>query len=135
MSDLVRNTRKRARTSSGNAGEIEPVAGRERDAEFWYSDGNIILVARDVEFRVFKGILAEHSPVFRDMFSLPQPPPTASPGASAEDDTCPVVYLSDSPEDLRHVLRVYMPKGGPRYIQDTVRLVDLAHYYLQGVLL
>ncbi|EIW57114.1 uncharacterized protein TRAVEDRAFT_76005, partial [Trametes versicolor FP-101664 SS1] len=105
--------RKRARTSSGNAGEIEPVAGRERDEEFWYSDGNIILVARDVEFRVFKGILAEHSPVFRDMFSLPQPPPAETLSSSTADDMCPVVHLSDSPEDLRHVLRVYMPKGSP----------------------
>lgn len=84
MSEPACNTRKRARTSSLRAianshGEIEPVAERKRDAEFWYSDGNIILVARDVEFRVFKGILAEHSPVFRDMFSLPQPAPAEPP--------------------------------------------------------
>lgn len=138
MSELVRNTRKRARTSSVSAtanshGEIEPVAERKRDVEFWYSDGNIILVARDVEFRVFKGILAEHSPVFRDMFSLPQPLP-AKPSVASADDMCPVVHLSDSPEDLRHVLRVYMPKGSPRYIRDTARPVGLADHDLQRIL-
>ncbi|OJT05560.1 hypothetical protein TRAPUB_3609 [Trametes pubescens] len=118
------NTRKRARTGSiaatsndggaQNRAESEGVA-RKRDEEFWYPDGSIILVAGDVEFRVFKGILAKHSPVFRDMFSLPQPSdPTSS--ASSAQDVCPVVHLSDSAEDLRHVLRAYMPTGGPRYL-------------------
>ncbi len=140
MSEPLRNTRKRARTSSvgapaNNPGEIEPAAAaRKRDEEFWYSDGTIILVARDIEFRVFKGILAEHSPVFSDMFSLPQPPLAAYPASPAADDACPVVHLSDSPEDLRHVLRVYMPKGGPRYIRDIVRLVGLTNFHLQRVL-
>ncbi|KAL1938146.1 hypothetical protein VTO73DRAFT_11975 [Trametes versicolor] len=102
----TRGTRKRARTGSIAAasndgatpepGNIE-VSSRKRDEEFWYEDGSIILVARDVEFRVFKGILAEHSPVFRDMFSLPQPPTTSSISSSSEQDTCPVVHLLDSP--------------------------------------
>ncbi|OJT05562.1 hypothetical protein TRAPUB_3611 [Trametes pubescens] len=120
----TRRSRKRARTGSIAAfiedsaaperGNTE-TAVRKRDKEFWHSDGTIILVARDIEFRVFKGILAEHSPVFRDMFSLPQPVDASSstPPHRAADDPCPIVHLSDSPEDLRHVLRVYMPKGGP----------------------
>lgn len=84
----------------------------QRDEEFWYDDGTIILVAGGIEFRVYKGILAEHSTVFRDMFSFPQPP-EAHPASG--DPPCPVVHVSDSPEDLRHVLRVYMPKSDPRY--------------------
>ncbi len=47
---------------------------KKRDNELWFEDRTVILVARDVEFRVYKGLLADHSPVFRDMFSLPQPP-------------------------------------------------------------
>lgn len=93
---------------------------RKRDEEFWYSDGSIILVAGDVEFRIYKGLLADHSPVFRDMFSLPQPPVIAS----LTIDTCPVVHLSDSPYDLRHVLRAYMPKGDYRYCSSR-RLVHI----------
>ncbi|EIW56923.1 uncharacterized protein TRAVEDRAFT_128165 [Trametes versicolor FP-101664 SS1] len=120
--------RKRARTASNagatdapdikghvaqGAGDVKPLVEGERkhDPEFWYSDGNIILVARDVEFRVYKGLLADHSSVFRDMFSLPQPPTKASSPSAFENGTCPVVHLYDSPEDLRHVLRAYMPKG------------------------
>ena len=109
--------RKRARTN-GDSGEPDVLSNDterhtkarsgdsvvlKRDEEFWYEDGNIILTARDVEFRVFKGILADHSPVFRDMFSLPQPP--------SADTSVPTVKLEDSPEDLRHVLRAVMPRS------------------------
>ena len=92
--------RKRARVQGGSGDPAAGTNGTERpttagtgdatmlkrDEEFWYEDGNIILTARRVEFRVFKGILANHSPVFRDMFSLPQPPSNASvPPVKLED--------------------------------------------------
>ncbi|EIW56909.1 uncharacterized protein TRAVEDRAFT_49719 [Trametes versicolor FP-101664 SS1] len=118
----ARVTRKRARTSSSASasntqddatkGSGDESISRKRDEEFWYSDGSVILVAQDVEFRVYKGLLAEHSPVFRDMFSLPQPPPASEPVVTLSEDACPIVHMSDSPEDLRHVLHAYMPKGG-----------------------
>lgn len=96
--------------------EPEQPCAKTRDSEFWYGDGNIILVARDVEFRVYRGILADHSPVFDDMFSLPQPTPSTPPylgtPTGSTTDVCPLVHLTDSPEDLRHLLRVCMPKKG-----------------------
>ena len=94
-----------------------------RDEEFWYEDGTIDLVAGNVVFRVYKGVLAEHSAVFKDMFSLPQPP---SESTSSE---CPVVYLSDSPEDLRHVLRVLMPRNDVRYMRYNKFLKHRAEIY------
>lgn len=81
-------------------------AGGERDEEFWENDGNVVLVARNVEFRVYKGVLAYHSPVFADMFSLPQP----ADASSETPHDCPVVHLDDSPEDLRHILRAILPR-------------------------
>ncbi|RDX48999.1 hypothetical protein OH76DRAFT_1351456 [Lentinus brumalis] len=90
-----------AKKARGDAPELV------RDEEFWYEDGTIILVARNVQFRVYKGVLADHSSVFADMFSLPQPASTLASTTSAE---CPVVHLEDSPEDLRHVLRALLPK-------------------------
>ncbi|KAI0351212.1 hypothetical protein OH77DRAFT_1411475 [Trametes cingulata] len=88
---------------------------RTRDAVYWYKDGNIILVARNVDFRVFRGILADHSPVFDAMLSLPQPvefaPSVGNPNALV-GVFCPVLQLSDSPEDLRHILRMCIPKNG-----------------------
>ena len=41
---------------------------RARDEDFWFEDGTVVLVAEGVEFRVYEGLLADHSPVLRDMF-------------------------------------------------------------------
>ncbi|KAI0703096.1 hypothetical protein C8Q76DRAFT_801946 [Earliella scabrosa] len=106
--------RKRVRTSSEAVAEPQ---AHKKDEEFWFEDGNIILVAADIKFRVYRGLLAAHSPVFHDMFSLPQPA-TRTDADACHDDTCPVVHLTDAPEDLRHILRAYMPQD------NTMRLYD-----------
>ncbi|RPD53663.1 hypothetical protein L227DRAFT_384391 [Lentinus tigrinus ALCF2SS1-6] len=86
---------------------------RQRDEEFWFEDGSVILVARNVEFRVYMRVLADHSPVFADMFSLPQPKSAATDRAHG----CPIVPLEeDSPEDLRHVLRALLPRKGATFV-------------------
>ena len=85
----------------------------KRDKEFWFDDGTVILVAGDVEFRVYKGILSSHSAVFSEIFVKDHPLRTIH-NDGAQSTTCPVVSLSDSPEDLRHVLRAYMPRGDAR---------------------
>jgi BTB/POZ domain len=48
----------------------------ERCDLVWYDDGNIILQADTMQFRVHKSILSQHSTVLRDMFKAPQPLPT-----------------------------------------------------------
>ncbi|OJT07011.1 hypothetical protein TRAPUB_2141 [Trametes pubescens] len=73
-----------------------------RDKKFWLDDGTIILVASGVGFRVYKGILAIHSSVFRDMFA-------AGNAEIVADAPCPIVHLSDSAEDLRPFLRAILP--------------------------
>jgi hypothetical protein len=56
--------------------EIGDIA--RRDPDFHCEDGNIVLSAKDenctVYFRLHKSILAQNSPVFADMFSIPSPP-------------------------------------------------------------
>ena len=89
--------------SAATAGP-EPGVEWKKDDEFWFADGTISLVASGVEFRVYKGILEAHSPVFADMFSLPQP----------LSDARPVVHLTDSVQDLRHVLRALFPSSETR---------------------
>ena len=100
-------SRKRARIDSE-----EEKQSLKNDAELWLEDGSIILVARNIRFCVYKGVLAEHSPVFADMFSFPQP--TQSEGESANASSAspelPVVHLDDSPEDLRHVFHAILPR-------------------------
>ncbi|TCD62076.1 hypothetical protein EIP91_007498 [Steccherinum ochraceum] len=71
-------------------------------ADVWYPDGTAILVAEGEAFRVYSGMLARQSPVFADMFALPQPP-------GSEDTTyegCPVVYMADSASEMRIFLRI-----------------------------
>lgn len=63
----------------------------------WFKDGNIILETEGVQFKVYQGILAANSSVFKDMFDF----------GEAEDhlvENCHVVQLSDKAEDLRIVL-------------------------------
>ena len=78
----------------------------ERDQEFWYKDGTIILIAGDIEFRVYRGPLERHSPVFSDMLSMPQPPESGNKDKEKnKENGCPIIPLSDSPQELRHLLR------------------------------
>ncbi len=129
----ARVTRKRARTESEETAKQEPERADtpradpqpqlhdqheteneneltetlERDAEFWISDGTVILVAMNVEFRFYRALLADHSPVFKAMFAAPHPSRVA-PIDKHQSIICPVVQLTDSPEDLRHILSAYI---------------------------
>ncbi|RDX49029.1 hypothetical protein OH76DRAFT_621450 [Lentinus brumalis] len=96
-----------SQTKRTRHGDVDETAGLRRDAEFWLEDGTIVILAGDVSFRVYKGVLATHSPVFADMFSLPQPEtPTTFPSLGQQ---CPVVRFNDSPKDLRYILRAILP--------------------------
>ena len=84
------------------------LANLDRHPEFWFDDGNIILVSRtpkDMGFRIFHGlrVLAAQSTVFADMFT------SSSVSVDETLDDCPVVQLTDSHHDLVHLLRVLLP--------------------------
>ncbi|KZP23447.1 hypothetical protein FIBSPDRAFT_1042898 [Athelia psychrophila] len=76
-------------------------------SEVWFEDGNVVLQAERKQFKIHRGMLARTSSVFRDMFTLPQPP------ISQEDtvEGCIVVQLSDSAEDLEIVLQALIERG------------------------
>ncbi|EPQ50685.1 hypothetical protein GLOTRDRAFT_133788 [Gloeophyllum trabeum ATCC 11539] len=89
--------RKRPRTEAnqngGNTSHGETSQLR-RHSELWYPDGNVVVVSKNIAFRIYGGLLARHSPIFKDMLSLNQP-------ADAEKIAgCPIVRLADQPEDL-----------------------------------
>ncbi|TCD63686.1 hypothetical protein EIP91_005091 [Steccherinum ochraceum] len=96
---------KRARCTTGTSGDPlaeEPTAGYQRSDAFWLRDGNIILVAEKVAFRVHQSVLERKSEVFKDIFGLPQPE-----NAETESlEECPLVHVSDAAEDIRHLLSV-----------------------------
>lgn len=66
----------------------------------WFDDGSMIIVVEATAFRVFKGIMVQHSEVFCDMFAVPQP-------ADVETwEGCPVIHVSDTKADIVHILSV-----------------------------
>lgn len=67
-------------------------------------DANLIIRSSDsVDFRVHKPVLAVASPVFKDLFSLPQPPDSES------DDDLPVVQLPEDSELLHSLISIVYP--------------------------
>ncbi len=67
----------------------------------------MIIVAEDTEFRFFKGILADHSPIFKEMFS------DSSYEARFASDaaTCSAINLTDKADEVRHLLRICIPRS------------------------
>lgn len=55
-SDSATFSRKRPRVGEDQSDGSE--SGYTKDESFWYKDGNIIIVAQDVGFRLYRGLLA-----------------------------------------------------------------------------
>ncbi|KAF4568613.1 hypothetical protein EYR36_010625 [Pleurotus pulmonarius] len=91
---------------------IPPPLQLVKSTQFWFSDGNVILVSKPhMGFKVHRGQLARHSDVFSTMFDIPQPP------NQPLIDGCPFVELHDNPLDLSHFLKALydgMYFSGPR---------------------
>ena len=92
---------------------------RYASAPFNNPAGDIFLKSSDgVHFRVRSAILAEASPIFSDMMSVPQPPPkTSGPTARAATDPtldgAPIVAVSEDSDTLDAILRLCYPTKDP----------------------
>ncbi|EJF60290.1 hypothetical protein DICSQDRAFT_63386 [Dichomitus squalens LYAD-421 SS1] len=53
---------------------MSPTLNFRPHERFWFDDGNIILVARDVGFKIYRGLLAINSTVFSDMLASSKEP-------------------------------------------------------------
>lgn len=69
-------------------------------SDFWFNDGNIVIIAGPAAFKVHRGQLERHSEVFLGLFALPQPP------TQDQDlvEGCPCVEFHDSPSDVFYFL-------------------------------
>lgn len=92
------------------------IAPTTRSDRVWFDDGNVVLQAEQTLFKVHRSILALHSPVFKDMFSIPQP------SSEVMVERCPVVCVSDTAVDVTIVLEalfqrryVHTLKGGQEH--------------------
>ncbi|KAF8590839.1 hypothetical protein K439DRAFT_1167305 [Ramaria rubella] len=73
-----------------------------RSDAFYFEDGNLVVIVEEVAFRLHRGLLARHSPVFRDMSALPNSSTGLGDGFF---DGCPVVRLQDRVTDVVELLR------------------------------
>ncbi|KAJ7719898.1 hypothetical protein B0H16DRAFT_1794032 [Mycena metata] len=109
----------RRRTDSNAEKEDEPTeTPPTRSTEYWLDDGDIILQVETTQFRLGKTMLAMHSSVFRDLFTLP------IPIDEPMIDNCAVVVLSgDTAQDWTLFLRALFPKF---YLSEVPSLELLA---------
>lgn len=63
----------------------------------WFDDGNVILMSHDLAFKVYKGLLSQHSAMLREMLD-------STPAEMIEG--CPAVQLDDSTADITSFLNV-----------------------------
>ncbi|KAI0750305.1 hypothetical protein C8Q80DRAFT_1100880 [Daedaleopsis nitida] len=71
-----------------------------KDENYWIDDGNVVIIASDtVAFRVYKGLLARTSPIFKDLFTITH----RAKDEETMDDT-PVVRVTDFPDALGRFL-------------------------------
>ena len=80
----------------------------QRSEDFWYEDGNIVLIAQEVAFKVHRSILSRSSEVFRDMFAAAHPDPPEPFSILTE---CPVVHLSDTADEIKIFLDIMYDQG------------------------
>lgn len=87
-----------------NSHSMGPVMTKQHP-DWWFPDGSIVVLAQDTGFRVHMSLLARHSPVFRDVFALPQPAKL-----DTDDDASlqgvPFVEVSDDVYDMSCMLHV-----------------------------
>ncbi|KAL5487561.1 hypothetical protein ACEPAI_5669 [Sanghuangporus weigelae] len=106
---------------------------RESDM-FSPPDADVVLQTSDeVRFGVYRRILVESSPFFRDMFSLPQARPTSSTSGEESESDCsssaPVVDVSEPSEVLDALLRLVYPGEDPE-----VKTLDEVSVLLEAVM-
>lgn len=84
-----------------------------RHASHFYDDGNIVFVVEKTLFKLYRGLLARHSEVMRNMFSFP------SDETQGEVDGVPAVTLNDSAEDFSCLLDFLLTPNIPPYPRPT----------------
>ncbi|KAF7311244.1 BTB domain-containing protein [Mycena kentingensis (nom. inval.)] len=97
--------------------------------QLWFEDGNVVLQAGNAQYRVYRGTLARRSPVFRDLFSVPQP-------QDAElVEGCPFVRLPDEEVEVTPFLQAlfdtefFLPFPETTTFVTVYGCLRLAHKY------
>ncbi|PCH35702.1 hypothetical protein WOLCODRAFT_50933, partial [Wolfiporia cocos MD-104 SS10] len=75
--------------------------------EYYFEDGNLVMLAENVLFRVYRSSFSRHSGLFRDIFSLPMVSSTGRPEGSCDEN--PVKLPDVSKADFERLLWIVYP--------------------------
>jgi len=121
-------------TSTSTINNDSP-AIKDASAPFDHPDADVIIRSSDnVDFRTFRVFLSVASPVFRDMFRLPQPP--AENNDNDTKDGLPIVRLTEGSKTLETLFSMCYPMtlvnpvvAAPEELEDTKLLMEAALKY------
>jgi len=99
--ESAKSSLKRQRTEKCYISEREPIIR----SEYWFDDGNVILQAENLQFRVHRSIFSRHSVVLKEL--LLGTSQLESTGQGLLIEGCPVVHLHDSSEDVEIVVSIF----------------------------
>ena len=103
----------------------EPTATVPLSTVFCADDADVVIrAAGKLDFRVHKCILSLVSPIFKDMFAIPQPPTDTS-------GVLPHIDVQDPPEAWENILRTIYPMPNPAIdeLDDLESLLLAARQY------
>ncbi|OCH85118.1 hypothetical protein OBBRIDRAFT_839210 [Obba rivulosa] len=108
---------------------LAPRSANLTRSDFWFADGNVVIIVGHAAFKVHRGQLERHSDVFKDLFSLPQP----EDQEMVED--CQCVELYDSPSDMLYLLQalydgLYFKKSSAQDFPFIAAVLRLSTKYL-----
>ncbi|KAJ6567060.1 hypothetical protein B0H19DRAFT_1232982 [Mycena capillaripes] len=109
--------------------DVDNDHGPRRIPELWFEDGNLVILAENRQFRVYRGVLAARSPIFHDMLAFPQP------SDSELIEGCPLVRLPDSATEVTVFLRAIFDSEffetypAPTRIESIIGILRLSHKY------
>ncbi|OCH84502.1 hypothetical protein OBBRIDRAFT_799023 [Obba rivulosa] len=102
------------------------------------SADTILRTSDRVDFRIRRSILVEASPVFEDMFSIPQAPTSAADGhaprlyLSTGDDAVPIIDVTEDSTTMDSLLRLCYPIADPTFLfpGQLSPILDAASKYM-----
>ena len=97
-----------------------PIAKPDRHDELWFDDGDLVIIAGNVEFRVYREPIARHSSILSDVMSAQEPTRRTESDIAAPPYT--EIHLSDSPEDVQYFLQAFVTGKTLWYVSSSVKV-------------
>jgi len=85
--------------------EGTPSIKRQRHCEYYFSDGNVIILVENTLYRLHRSLLERHSAIFREMWTVP--PPRESTEGTTDDN--PIILAGISDLDFVRLLWMLYP--------------------------